>query len=252
MLRDARPLLAFSLVLLASCATTPRQSDPLVKARAEFRAAEHKHSVALYLDAARHSLPLATNDATPAATRAEAVGIYNHAVAHAAVLLFAEKTPAAPGFTIAFTPPPRGVHTPRRRGGHSSQAPRGRHPPPRLWRLACCRNEWPDTAGPNRPPKGYAVPLTAVADFAPPHADQTTVAIRLLDPRQNNATHLAGAQRPLAGDFTASLAYYPHPNELVFGFLAMLRSDLSVKRSALMFYEPYDPKKIPVLFVHGS
>lgn len=252
MLRDARPLLAVSLVLLAAgCATTRRAADPLAGARAEFRAAEHTHSVALYLDAAKKSLPLAVSEATPAATRAEAVSIYNHAVAHAAVLLFAEKAPAAPGFAISFTPPPRDVtrllvseDIPRKHLEDDIRRPGYGGP------LVAVMNG-PDTAGPNRPPKGYAVPLTVVADFALARAGQTAVTIRFLDPRQDSSVRLSNARRPLAGDFTAPLAYYPHPNELIFGFVAMLRSDLSVRRSALMFYEPYDPKKIPVLFVHG-
>jgi pimeloyl-ACP methyl ester carboxylesterase len=250
--RVARPLFALTLALLAAgCATTQRPADPLAAARAELHAAGQKHSLALYLDAAKHSLPLATSDAISSATRAEAVAIYDRAVSQAAILLFAEKTPSAPGYAISFTPPPRGVTNLIAASDISRKHLEADIRRPGFGGPLVAVMDGPDTAGPNRPPKGYAVPTTAVADFTPTHTGQTAATIRFLDPRQNDAVRLAGAQRPLAGDFTAPLAYYPHPNELIFGFLAMLRSDLSVKRSALMFYEPYDPKKIPVLFVHG-
>lgn len=250
--RVARPLFALTLALLAAgCATTQRPADPLAAARAELHAAGQKHSLALYLDAAKHSLPLATSDAISSATRAEAVAIYDRAVSQAAILLFAEKTPFALGYAISFTPPPRGVTNLIAASDISRKHLEADIRRPGFGGPLVAVMDGPDTAGPNRPPKGYAVPTTAVADFTPTHTGQTAATIRFLDPRQNDTVRLAGAQRPLAGDFTASLAYYPHPNELIFGFLAMLRSDLSVKRSALMFYEPYDPKKIPVLFVHG-
>jgi pimeloyl-ACP methyl ester carboxylesterase len=249
MLRDVRPLLAFSLVLLAAgCAIAPRQPDPLAAARAEFRAAERQHSAALYLDAARQALPFATSDATPAATRAESLALYNRAVAHAVVALTMQKS--APGYAVAFAPP-RGVTRLLVAEDISRRHMKNDVRRPGFGGALVGVMDGPDTASPNRPPKGFAVPWTAIAEFGAPRDGRTPVTIRLYDSRAVETVSLAGARRPLAGDFTAPLAFYPHPNELVFGFLAMLRSDLSVKRSGLWFYEPYDPKKIPVLFVHG-
>jgi pimeloyl-ACP methyl ester carboxylesterase len=157
---------------------------------------------------------------------------------------------SAPGYAVAFAPP-RGVTRLLVAEDISRRHMKNDVRRPGFGGALVGVMDGPDTASPNRPPKGFAVPWTAIAEFGAPRDGRTPVTIRLYDSRAVETVSLAGARRPLAGDFTAPLAFYPHPNELVFGFLAMLRSDLSVKRSALMFYEPYDPKKIPVLFVHG-
>ena len=246
--------LAFVLLgFVAGCSTVPRSTDPLAAARVELRQAERKDSVPAYLAAARTALPIATAETTPAATRAVALAIYNRAVAEAVVALQAGQ-PAAPA-VVRFTPP-RGIthflvaaDIPRK---HLKADIRR----PGFGGALVGIMDGPDTASPNRPPKGYAVPYTAIAEFGDPSTEfgataGQPVTIRLLNPQTEDTVHLAGAQRPLAGDFSAPLAYYPHPNELIFGFVAMLRSDLSVRRSGLLFYEPYDPTKTPVLFVHG-
>jgi pimeloyl-ACP methyl ester carboxylesterase len=246
----SRPTLRILAVVLlltgAGCSTVPRSTDPLAAARVELRQAERQDSVPAYLAAARAALPLATAKTTPATTRADALAIYNRAVAEAVVALTAGQ-PAAPA-VVRFTPP-RGVthflvaaDIPRK---HLKADIRR----PGFGGALVGIMDGPDTASVNRPPKGYAIPYTAVAEFGATAGQPVT--IRLLNPQTAETVRLAGADRPLAGDFSAPLAYYPHPNELIFGFVAMLRSDLSMKRSGLLFYEPYDPTKTPVLFVHG-
>jgi pimeloyl-ACP methyl ester carboxylesterase len=103
------------------------------------------------------------------------------------------------------------------------------------------------------PRVGVACPVTAVLDFK-----QSGTAARgtreatlsLYDPTRRNAVPLAGAQRPLTADFTAPLAYYPEPG-LLLGLMAMMRPQNYEQRSGLYMLEPYDPKRIPVVFVHG-
>ena len=61
---------------------------------------------------------------------------------------------------------------------------------------------------------------------------------------------LASAQRPLAADFAAPLAYYPEPG-LRLGMMALMRPQNYEQRAGLYMLEPYDPDRIPVIFVHG-
>ncbi len=235
------------LVLLTGCSTVPtRPVDPLEGPRQALREAPRQNSAAAYLDVARAALPLATASHTSVSVRAEATALYNRAVAKAVVALQNGKSGAP--YVIRFTPPHGVTHflvaedIPRkhlkadiRRPGYGGS----------LVGIM----DGPDTASPNRPPKGYSIPYTAIAEFA--GNGSPAVTLHLLDPRIQDQVRLAGTARPLAGDFSASFAYYPHPNEMLFGIVAMLRSDLTVQRSGLLFYQPYDPAKTPVLFVHG-
>ena len=52
------------------------------------------------------------------------------------------------------------------------------------------------------------------------------------------AVPVAGAQRPLAADFAAPLAYYPEPG-LLFRLMAMMRPQKYEQRSGLYMLEPY-------------
>lgn len=249
MLRATLPLAALSLVLVvAGCATAPHPGDPLAVARADLKSANAKHSPALWLDAARQSLPIAVSPTTSASTRAEATSIYNQAVARAAVALTSQAS--AQGYTVTIASP-RGVDRFLVASDISCK-----HLGMRVTRAGFGGTlvgvTHAKASDPNCPPQGFSSPWTAVAEFGTSRGNGTTpVSIRLYDPNAISSVQIEGAQRPLAGDFSAPLAFYPHPNELVFGILAMVRSDLSIRRSALMFYEPYDPNKIPVIFVHG-
>lgn len=109
----------------------------------------------------------------------------------------------------------------------------------------------PARVQPNRPPIGFTLPLTAIARFQPSHDGSIPVTLTFLDPREQETVTLDRSTFQLRGDFTASLAYFPPIREVLFGILAMFRSDLTMKRSGIFMIEPYDPNKIPVLFVHG-
>ena len=74
--------------------------------------------------------------------------------------------------------------------------------------------------------------------------------LALYDPTRRETIRLAGAQRPLAADFGAPLAYYPKL-KLLLGFMAMLRPANYEKRAGLYMLEPYDPDRIPVILIHG-
>ena len=97
------------------------------------------------------------------------------------------------------------------------------------------------------PPKGIAAPVTATLDF---HARDATLALRR--PINQLAASVEGKVRPLAADFSAPLSYYRPPgNLLLVGLMGALRAAHYEKKTGLYFLQPYDPERIPVVFVHG-
>ena len=102
------------------------------------------------------------------------------------------------------------------------------------------------------PSVGVAGAVTAVLDFKPaapgskaPHE----VLLSLHDPTLRETARIAGLTRPLAADFTAPLAYYPHP--LFLGLMEAMRVDRYYRTAGLTMLQPYDPERIPIVFVHG-
>ena len=62
---------------------------------------------------------------------------------------------------------------------------------------------------------------------------------------------LHGTTQPLAADFSAPLLYYKPGPELWNGLMGALRASRFMSRMGLFFAQPYDPNRIPVIFVHG-
>jgi hypothetical protein len=99
---------------------------------------------------------------------------------------------------------------------------------------------------------GLAVPVTAALDFtpsAPAGGRVRDATLTLYDPTRRETVRVASAQRPLAAEFGAPLAYYPEPKLL--GFMAMLRPAKYENRAGLFMLEPYDPDRVPVVLIHG-
>jgi pimeloyl-ACP methyl ester carboxylesterase len=97
------------------------------------------------------------------------------------------------------------------------------------------------------PPKGITAPVTATLDF---HAKDATLALRR--PAKQPTASVEGKVRPLAADFSAPLSYYRPPgNLLLVGLMGALRAAHYEKKTGLYFLQPYDPDRIPVVFVHG-
>jgi hypothetical protein len=100
------------------------------------------------------------------------------------------------------------------------------------------------------PLKGYRVPATAIVDF--PGSGRSAVArLRFFDPNKVNDVDLENHSYPLAGDFSAALASYGRVNENWIGFLNMVRGERMRGGAGLLMMRPYDPTRIPVIFVHG-
>src|SRR6516225_2060055 len=97
------------------------------------------------------------------------------------------------------------------------------------------------------PGRGITSPVTATLDF---HAKNATLALRR--PRKQLTATVQGKVRPLNANFSAPLSYYPPPASLLIaGFLGGLKYSNYPAPIGLYFLQPYDPDRIPLVFVHG-
>lgn len=97
------------------------------------------------------------------------------------------------------------------------------------------------------PPKGITAPVTATLDF---HATDATLALRR--PAKQPTASVEGKVRPLEANFSAPIGYYQPPgNPLLIGLMGALRAAHYEKKTGLYFLQPYDPDRIPLVFVHG-
>ena len=99
---------------------------------------------------------------------------------------------------------------------------------------------------PFSPLVGVTAPVTAVLDFK---GDEVTLS--LIDPTEKTKSRLSGHERTLDADFSAALAYYPQQSELWTGLMGALRVSEHMKTTGLYMLQPYDPDRIPLIFVHG-
>src|SRR5437763_3063551 len=104
-----------------------------------------------------------------------------------------------------------------------------------------------DTPDNFMPDKGITAPVTATLDF---HATNATLALRR--PAKQPTAIVEGKVRPLAANFSAPLSYYPPPASLMFaGLLGGFKATNYPAPIGLYLLQPYDPDRIPLLFVHG-
>jgi len=104
-----------------------------------------------------------------------------------------------------------------------------------------------DPREPFAPPlAGITAPVTAVLDFKGRDATLT-----LVDPSEDPKVRFKGAERTLDADFSAPLAYYPQRSEFWTGLMGALRVTHYMGTTGLYMLQPYDPDRIPLIFVHG-
>jgi pimeloyl-ACP methyl ester carboxylesterase len=97
------------------------------------------------------------------------------------------------------------------------------------------------------PFKGISAPVTATLDFR-----RTEATLALRRPAKQPTAKVQGKARPLAADYTAAIAYYrPPPNFFAAKLMATFRPGRHIEKMGLYFLQPYDPDRIPVIFVHG-
>ena len=96
------------------------------------------------------------------------------------------------------------------------------------------------------PPRVYTA-VTAVARFTGRKCE-----IEFIDPLATETVNVSGRTLPSRADFTAPIALglsSEHPEKI--GFAAMLNPEKFAHTVRLIQVQPYDPNKIPVVFVHG-
>ncbi|MES2922651.1 MAG: alpha/beta fold hydrolase [Verrucomicrobiota bacterium] len=103
-----------------------------------------------------------------------------------------------------------------------------------------------DPREPFAPLVGVTAPVTAVLDFK-----GNDVTLSLIDPAMRTKGRVAGAERVLDADFSAPLAYYPQRSEVWDGLMGAIHVDAYMKNTGLYMLQPYDPDRIPLIFVHG-
>jgi pimeloyl-ACP methyl ester carboxylesterase len=97
------------------------------------------------------------------------------------------------------------------------------------------------------PSKGMAAAVTATLDF---YGSDAVLALR--QPSSDPFARVEGKVRPLEADFSAPISYFQPPkNLLLFDLMGMLSGANMMEKTGLYFLEPYDPSRIPVVFVHG-
>jgi len=97
------------------------------------------------------------------------------------------------------------------------------------------------------PKLGISAPVTATLDFK---GKDATLALRR--PAKDPTASVEGRTHPLSADFSAPISYYEPPsNLLLFGFMEGIRGGRGPDTTGLYFLQPYDPDRIPIVFVHG-
>ena len=97
------------------------------------------------------------------------------------------------------------------------------------------------------PLRGISAPVTSTLDFK-----GTEATLSLRSPAKRPTAEVKGKVRPLAADFSAPISYYQPPsNLLLVGLMAGFRGGNYASKAGLYFLQPYDPDRIPLVFVHG-
>jgi pimeloyl-ACP methyl ester carboxylesterase len=92
-----------------------------------------------------------------------------------------------------------------------------------------------------------AIPVTAFLEFSNQEAR-----LEFVPTYRRETIQRDGSSVRLAADFSAPLALILSKGKnRAIDIQAFLRTDAYIDRAALLQFQPYDPKKIPVIFVHG-
>jgi pimeloyl-ACP methyl ester carboxylesterase len=97
------------------------------------------------------------------------------------------------------------------------------------------------------PRRGITAPVTATLDF---HGRDATLALRR--PAKQPTASVEGKVRPLEANFSAPISYYKPPSNLALvGLVGGFEARHYPAQIGLYFLQPYDPDRIPLVFVHG-
>ena len=254
-----------TVALLAACATTPRQkstqyapaADSLREARSpqvplEKRAADYLHAAAI-------TAPLIG----PGTQETPALNTYNSAAAELTILLRSSEEGRLWNQPLTITSNSETYHLHLQPAGPAVWSPDyfNSFQLPSSIKHALVKKETVQegvggalvgvrTTMPREnfaSLKGISAPVTATLDFK---GHDATLALRR--PAKQPAAVVEGKVRPLAADFSAPISYYSPPSNLTLvEVMAALRSSRYIDKTGLYFLQPYDPDRIPLIFVHG-
>lgn len=103
------------------------------------------------------------------------------------------------------------------------------------------------------PLRGLHVPVTLTMESArKTGAHARSVILSLKNPMLVTETTIGSRKFPLAADYSAPIAVVLNGrNEMSWGLDGFFKADERIKQSGIYLLEPYDPKRIPVLLIHG-
>lgn len=103
------------------------------------------------------------------------------------------------------------------------------------------------------PLRGLHVSTTATIDSVTRSADGVIrVTGSLRNPAVEESMRVGGRTVPVAANFSAPIAVIlAGRNEAMWGLEGFFKADERAKQSGLFLIEPYDPKRIPVILIHG-
>lgn len=120
------------------------------------------------------------------------------------------------------------------------------------WGVPVIGESKPDRAAqPFEPRMGYRLPVTVVADMHM-RGGVCETTIRFLNPEVTKSIRSGGKMRPVAGNlFAPNLATFRQGNPLILSLRWLFQVDRFAYPTNLIFMQPYDPDRIPVVLVHG-
>lgn len=199
---------------------------------------EKKRAVRLYNDAAAGIAPLVISNAGSAAGQTYSLAGYSYRVEPSRVTRRGEHKPSEFESAIRADEVPhkliRNWH--KEDGVGAPLAPR-------------CRMPEDEAHLRFVPQRGYNEPITAVLQFEGTVATHR-VRVAYIDPQVISRAEIGNAQYPVAADFTAPIVErYRGVNETSLALGGLLSSNVREARYGLG--EPYDPHRIPIVFIHG-
>jgi pimeloyl-ACP methyl ester carboxylesterase len=119
--------------------------------------------------------------------------------------------------------------------------------------LMCERSRIPPTMAHATYPRDYYFPVTAFLRFDGTIADLGAHArLDLVNPLADQTAVVEGTKVPLESDLTTPLAYGLSKSEAyLLQYEGFLSADKVKHKTGIYMLEPYQPGKIPVLFIHG-
>ena len=105
-------------------------------------------------------------------------------------------------------------------------------------------------------PPSLSVPMTAFLEVLSFDASEGRLRalLRLFDPQQQTIVETKSGAAPLESDLTVPIAYYlqnPLLNSDLISTASLLDANIAANYYGFYMLEPFDPKKIPVVMVHG-